>query len=224
MPNCPERPAVRLRPSYFSVAATGQSEFIEKKSRFIGICAPVESVQEAEDFVRRQRQSYPDARHCVYAWSVCEDQEQYLRFSDDGEPQGTGGKPVLNVLQARSVDNVAICVIRYFGGILLGTGGLTRAYSKAAADALSVAQVVEYQLKREFTVQVDYGRADKLRHRLSVAGFVQSAPHYAEAVRWQIAAADCQQEELLQIIAEVTADSASVEVGDYKYHCITEED
>ncbi len=211
--------AALKRQRYFTVESEQSSEFIEKKSRFIGVCAPVNSVEAAEEFVRSQRQKYPDARHCVYAWIV-NGTEMYMRFSDDGEPQGTGGKPVLNVLQSQSLENVAVCVIRYFGGILLGTGGLTRAYSKAASAAVERAKIVEYQLQKEFTIKTDYAQADKLRYRLETQNFVQTMPLYTESVSWQVVTVPERMEELRDMIAEVTADTVELEVGEYRYHRI----
>ena len=109
--------------SYISIAREASWECTIKRSRFIGICVPIVSEEDAGLFLERIREEYPAARHYVYAWKP---NSPYLiqKYSDDGEPQGTGGRPVLDVLENANVDRGAICVVRYFGGILLGTGGL----------------------------------------------------------------------------------------------------
>ena len=114
-----------------------ESEFVEKKSRFISNLWRVESEEEAKAHIESMRKKYHDARH--HCWCYVLREGNVLRYSDDGEPQGTAGQPMLNVFQRREIFNVCCVVTRYFGGILLGTGGLTRAYTRGAADALTAA-------------------------------------------------------------------------------------
>ena len=116
--------------------SAAQSEFTEKRSRFIGQVWPVSSEEEAQERIRSAKKKYHDARHNCWCYILG---DTVLRYSDDGEPQGTAGQPMLNVFQREGVGNVCCVVTRYFGGILLGAGGLTRAYGKAARDALSAA-------------------------------------------------------------------------------------
>ena len=117
--------------SFITFAQEGESRIEISKSIFIGNSREVNSAKEAEDFVAKIRATYPDARHVCYAWKVSG--ETFMqKYSDDGEPSGTGGMPILNVLDKKEITNAVITVTRYFGGILLGKGGLVRAYSEAA--------------------------------------------------------------------------------------------
>ena len=121
---------------YKTVRKNAQDQFVEKRSRFIGYACPVQTEQEALDFITFKKSEHWDASHNVYAYIL---RDGTMRFSDDGEPQGTAGQPMLNVFQREGVENVVCIVTRYFGGILLGAGGLTRAYARAAKDALDKA-------------------------------------------------------------------------------------
>ena len=134
------------------------AEFTEKKSVFIGYTAPVKNADEAEEFIRRIKKKHADARHNVSAYII----GNSIRYSDDGEPKGTGGVPVLEVIKKSGVDGTVVVVTRYFGGILLGAAGLVRAYSKAAAMAIEEAGIVTYREYTECTVSCDYSLYDKL--------------------------------------------------------------
>ena len=141
-----------------TVGKAASAEFTEKKSVFIGYTAPVSTAQEAEEFIQSIKKKHADARHNVSAYIV----GNSVRYSDDGEPKGTGGVPVLEVIRKSGVDGTVVVVTRYFGGILLGASGLVRAYSKAAAMAIEAAGIVTY---REYTlcdVTCDYALYDKL--------------------------------------------------------------
>ncbi len=134
------------------------AEFTEKKSVFIGYAKPIKTAEEAEDFIAQIKKKHADARHNVSAYMA----GNAVRYSDDGEPKGTGGVPVLEVLKKSGVDGAVVVVTRYFGGILLGAPGLVRAYSKAAAMAVEEAGIVTYRNYTECTVTCDYGLYDKL--------------------------------------------------------------
>lgn len=142
---------------YLAVLEGGQGEIIEKKSRFIGYTASVETEQEAAAFVEKIKRKHYDARHNCYAYSIGLTSQPVLRFSDDGEPQGTAGKPILEVIQGSGIRNICIVVTRYFGGTLLGTGGLVRAYTDAAKAGIEASvirqkrQLVEAKLTTEYT-------------------------------------------------------------------------
>ncbi len=141
-----------------TVGKAASAEFTEKKSVFIGYTAPVSTAEEAEEFIQTIKKKHADARHNVSAYIV----GNSVRYSDDGEPKGTGGVPVLEVIRKSGVDGTVVVVTRYFGGILLGASGLVRAYSKAAAMAIEAAGIVTY---REYTVcdvTCDYSLYDKL--------------------------------------------------------------
>ena len=128
---------------YTTLAGEGEAEFTEKKSVFIGHAAPVRSEKEAQAFVKKYRNQYMDARHNVWAYLM--NGEIVARYSDDGEPQGTAGVPVLDTIRKSGVTDAAVVVTRYFGGILLGAGGLVRAYSHTARLALEAAKIITYE-------------------------------------------------------------------------------
>ncbi|MBQ1963462.1 MAG: YigZ family protein [Clostridia bacterium] len=128
---------------YTTLAGEGEAEFTEKKSVFIGHAAPIKSEEEAQAFVKKYRNQYMDARHNVWAYLM--KGEIVARYSDDGEPQGTAGVPVLDTIRKSGVTDAAVVVTRYFGGILLGAGGLVRAYSHTARLALEAARIITYE-------------------------------------------------------------------------------
>lgn len=125
--------------SYLTVFGENTSEFTEKRSRFIATLRHCETESEANDFISEMRSKYWDAKHNVFAYSVTGG--SLCRFSDDGEPHGTAGKPMLDVITGSGITNIAVVVTRYFGGVLLGTGGLVRAYSKSVQDVLQKSDV-----------------------------------------------------------------------------------
>lgn len=148
---------------YVTVQREARGEFIEKKSRFIGSICPVDSEQKALDFIARVSKEFYDATHNVWCYVLREGQRS--RFSDAGEPSGTAGRPALEVLVKEGVSDVCLVVTRYFGGILLGAGGLTRAYAagaKVALDAAGLVRVVPFSLLEMDTDYSDYQRLEKL--------------------------------------------------------------
>ena len=131
-------------------------ELVEKKSKFIANLIYVENKQEAEDRIKEFKKKYHDARHNCYAYRVIENDSVYEKSSDDGEPSGTAGAPMLNLLQKNNLVNCIVIVTRYFGGILLGTGGLVRAYSDSMLGAIQKASMVQIEKGIEFEVRIDY--------------------------------------------------------------------
>ena len=144
---------------YRTLLGTAIGEYEEKHSRFIAEIKPVSNEEEALAFIKEQKSKYWDARHNVYAYRLLGDE---CRFSDDGEPHGTAGKPVLDIITGRQLSNVCIVVTRYFGGILLGTGGLVRAYSEAARNAINNSLVAEMGLIDKFSLHCDYQQYNRL--------------------------------------------------------------
>ena len=130
-----------MLPEYRTIYRGGEDEIVEKKSRFIATVVPVNTEEEALEFVEKTRKKYWDARHNCFAYIIGE-RGQLQRCSDDGEPNGTAGKPMLDVLLGNELRNVAVVVTRYFGGTLLGTGGLVRAYSGAVKAGLDASMVI----------------------------------------------------------------------------------
>lgn len=142
------------------------AEIVEKKSKFIANVFYVETVEEAEEKVKEIKKKYFDARHNCYAFSVFTKEGIINRFSDDGEPSGTAGSPMLNILNSKGLTNVVVIVTRYFGGILLGTGGLVRAYTGAMQEALSQIEEVCKDLGLEAKLQITYSDLEKLKYYL----------------------------------------------------------
>lgn len=156
-------------------------EFTEKRSKFISTIVHIESEKQATEFIGKMRNKYWDARHNVYAYTLSDN--NIKRFSDDGEPHGTAGKPVLDVIDGAELRNVAIVVTRYFGGILLGTGGLVRAYSAAAQGAVSNADIKTMTNCRELEIVCDYGMFDNLSNYLkNIPGGVISTDFTNEVI------------------------------------------
>ena len=151
--------------SYKTTYKGGEAETVEKKSRFIATVRPVESEEEALAFLAEMKKKYWNASHNCSAFVVGENQE-LQRCSDDGEPQGTAGRPMLDVLLGEEVHNTAVVVTRYFGGTLLGTGGLVRAYSKAVQEGLKSSVIIEKQMGYLLKMQTDYNGVGKIQYLL----------------------------------------------------------
>lgn len=150
---------------YRTLGRNGFAELVEKKSRFLGYACPVTTEEEAIAFVHRIRIEHPEARHVAYAYHVSQDGMVSQRYSDDGEPQGTAGLPILDVLRKKSLVNAAVAVVRYFGGILLGAPGLVRAYGKSASLAVQESGICRMTkcLPISTTVEyADYGTVQRL--------------------------------------------------------------
>ena len=141
----------------------GEGEIVEKKSRFIATVQPVHSEEEAQEFIADIKKKYWDARHNCFAY-VIGDRHELARFSDDGEPGGTAGKPMLDVLMGEDIHNVAVVVTRYFGGIKLGTGGLVRAYTSSAKLGLEAAGICDVCRRSVLTYALDYTYLAKLQN------------------------------------------------------------
>ena len=155
---------------YRTIRAAASTEFVEKRSRFIGYISPVTTQQDAIAFIDSIKSKHWDATHNVPAYIIREG--NICRFSDDGEPQGTAGQPMLNVFQRQEVWNVCCIVTRYFGGVLLGAGGLTRAYTKGAADALTAAGIARMGLWTLWDVPCTYPLLERMKLEVAAAGGV----------------------------------------------------
>ena len=165
---------------YLTPAGFGEAEFTEKRSRFIGRVWHVESEAEALELLKDIRAKHWDATHNVFAYILREGGA--MRYSDDGEPQGTSGMPTLTVFRAQEIQNVLCIVTRYFGGILLGTGGLVRAYSQAAKMALAAAGIAQVREWEELLIACPYGMYEKVRRELELAGAVVTSADFAADV------------------------------------------
>ena len=148
---------------YKTIYEGGEGELVEKKSRFIATVRPVETEEEALAFIEEMKKKYWDARHNCYVYSVGMNREA-TRCSDDGEPSGTAGRPMLDVILGEDIYNVAVVVTRYFGGVLLGTGGLVRAYSKAVQEGLAASKVILKQKGIALKITTDYTGLGKIQY------------------------------------------------------------
>lgn len=144
-----------MKDSFFTINKPSQGLYKDKGSKFISLAFPVTSEDEINELLYTLKKEYHDARHHCFAWKLGPTGEKY-RINDDGEPSGTGGKPVLGQINAKQLTNILVVVIRYFGGILLGTGGLIKAYREAAADALRHAVISEQYVRDTYRVSCNY--------------------------------------------------------------------
>ncbi|MDO5425392.1 MAG: YigZ family protein [Eubacteriales bacterium] len=188
---------------YKSAWEGGEGEIVEKKSRFIATVQPVESEEEALSFIAAMKKKYWNATHNCSAFVVGENME-LQRCSDDGEPQGTAGRPMLDVLLGEGVHNVAVVVTRYFGGTLLGTGGLVRAYSKAVQEGLKNSVIIEKQEGTLLTLQTDYNGIGKIQYQLGMKGLTITDSEYTDVVRIETLVPQDQLEKLLEDLTEAT--------------------
>lgn len=151
-------------------ANDGYFELIEKRSRFITYCKKVTQPVEFKEFLLSLKKLYPDARHFCYGFRIGQLTQAQRGFSDDGEPSGTAGMPILNVIDHSEYSDVAIIVVRYFGGTKLGTGGLARAYSEAASQVLKTMTWVEYEAKQVIQLRCDFQQEHQLRYLIKQLG------------------------------------------------------
>ena len=149
---------------FITILKNETAEIVEKKSKFIANLFHVESVEEAENRIKDIKKKYHDARHNCIAYRVAENGQIIEKSSDDGEPSGTAGGPMLNILQKNNLCNLVIVVTRYFGGILLGTGGLVRAYSEVTQQAIEKSTKVIKVIGREMIIELDYSKLEKFKY------------------------------------------------------------
>ena len=201
-----------MKERYKIVYQGGEGEIVEKKSRFIAEIRPVESEEEATAFIAEVKKKYWDARHHCSAFTIGENNE-VARCSDDGEPAQTAGRPMLDVLLGRELHNVCAVVTRYFGGVLLGTGGLVRAYTTATARALENAEVVTVRSVVELEVTVDYALYERAALLIHAAGAKLADPQFTDRVtlRWQMP--EGTEPLLLEQLRELTRGGAEVSVS-----------
>ena len=193
-----------------TLSKEGNSRIEIKQSVFIGKAVPVSSQDEATAFVSAQRALYPDARHTVYVWKVSGDMNMQ-KYSDDGEPQGTAALPVLSIIEHAGLTNVACCVTRYFGGILLGKGGLVRAYTESAKLALSDGKPVSMTEGSLTGIKVSYQMSDKVLYELRNLPCEVKDTSYLQDVEFLIAADGSNTETVTKRITDLTGGAALFE-------------
>ena len=170
---------------YTTLEHEGEAEFTEKKSVFIGHAAPVKNEEEAQAFIKKYKNQYMDARHNVWAYMM--KGEIVARYSDDGEPQGTAGVPVLDTIRKSGVTDAAVVITRYFGGILLGAGGLVRAYSHTAKLALEAAHIITYEQFTELELVCSYSDYQRYQAELPRFGAIVDDTQFSDTVKVRFA-------------------------------------
>ena len=191
------------------IIKTGESEVIIKKSRFLGVAAYVETEEEARELVNSIKKEHFSARHVCYAYSIGEENPR-LKFSDDGEPGGTAGKPILDVINNSGIYNVVIAVTRYFGGVLLGTGGLVRAYTQAAAEAIQAAEVKTVCLCSVYDIVLEYSDYDKVMYILNQNDGVMTETDYSDKVTVKSTIPADAADSIVETIREKTAGKSEI--------------
>ncbi|MEG0013861.1 MAG: YigZ family protein [Cellulosilyticaceae bacterium] len=199
---------------YITIQAEAQTEIIEKKSRFIASVFPIASQEEADAHLVRLRKQYWDATHNCYAYQLGEKNE-IQRFSDDGEPQGTAGKPILDVLKGEDIKNTLIIVTRYFGGTLLGTGGLVRAYGKSAKEGVLEAGLVQKVRIRLFAIQMSYTLSGRVQYILNEKGYTIRESQYTDIVTFIVEVEINNQENFQKWLIDSTNAEVSIAEGEY---------
>lgn len=200
---------------YYIPTRAAESEFVEKRSRFIGYIKPVETEAEARAFVEEIKKRHYDARHNCWCYLLREG--GVVRYSDDGEPQGTAGQPMLGVFEKEGITDLVCVVTRYFGGILLGTGGLVRAYTAAASGALQSAELVSMRLVVDCKVRVSYAQFEQAQRIIAAAETRLDEPIFDDAVTlcWRMPAG--REEALRTALNELTCGGAEVEISAPQY-------
>lgn len=200
----------RVLSNYLIPAGNGKSELTEKRSRFLGHLSSVKTEDAAKDFISEMKRQYHDARHNCWCYRIIDGPD---RFSDDGEPQGSAGIPMLEVFRRENISNLVCVVTRYFGGVLLGTGGLSRAYAQAAKEALVSAGTLQTGFVCELRFSCPYGLLDRVKNELLQAGVIPVC-EYAGAVSVRAEATVTMAPLLADKIRELSSGGISVAVSE----------
>ncbi len=196
--------------NYKTIFSGGTAEIIEKKSRFIATVRPVLNKEEAEAFLAEMKKKYWDATHNCFA-CVAGENNEYMRSNDDGEPSGTAGKPMLEVLVKEEIRNAAIVVTRYFGGTLLGTGGLVRAYQLAAKEGLLACEMGIKEKGQIIKVKTNYNDLGKLQYMFAQKGYPITDSQYGVDVELSVLVPNSEAESCKKAITEATSANAQAE-------------
>ena len=203
--------------SYKTLLKSASDESIVQKSRFISYASPVKTQEEALAFLENIRQKHRDARHHCYAYIIGRN-AGIMRYSDDGEPGGTAGMPIIEVMKARKVVDAAVVVTRYFGGVLLGAGGLVRAYSHACATALNAAGVCEMHPTQRWLFEVAYPLWDKVQYGLKNQPICMESTEFSTAVTFGLLVRSQDSEALQQELTAITDGQLTTLMTDELFH------
>ncbi len=206
---------ISQKAKYKTVKHRASTLLIEKKSKFIASVSPAANEEEALEFLKEIKSKYPDATHNVYAYII--DENNIFRYSDDGEPSGTAGMPVLDTIRKEGLVDVCVVVTRYFGGTLLGTGGLVHAYGSSAKQGLYEADIITRALCNVVCVKVDYTMSGKIQHMIATKNLITDDIVYGDDVTYYIYSMIDETENLIKEITELTYGRANLTVTEQKY-------
>ena len=201
--------------SYITIQQYASYEYEDRKSIFIGETKPVSTESEALAFIESVKKTYPDARHHVYAYVLREN--SIMRFTDDGEPQGTAGMPVLDIIRKNGLTDIAIVVTRYFGGTLLGTGGLVRAYTAAALGAVENAEIITYDTYVTLNIEATYSDFQKFTPVFQEMGFRSEDTRYTDKVIVSGSIRKACSDSLIDKLVQITSARVKVQIIDEKF-------
>ncbi len=210
-----------MKNTYKTIHGYGNDEVIINKSRFIGYAKPIENEEEAIGFIKEISEKHKDATHNVYAYVVGEN-SNIQRYNDDGEPSGTAGIPVLEVIKKEELRNVVVVVTRYFGGIKLGGGGLIRAYTKGAKIGLDVAKIVDKVLHKHVKIRAQYTLYGKIENELLRRNFEVKEVTYDDAVNIIVLSDFDRVETLKSTMVELTSANVEIDVVGEEYFSVLE--
>lgn len=200
---------------YKTVSKISESMIVEKKSKFIASVFPVDNEPQALEYLASVKAKYPDARHHVYAYVI--DENNIFRYTDDGEPSGTAGMPVLDTIRKEGIVDVLVVVTRYFGGTLLGTGGLVHAYGSSAREGLKKSEIITRCLCNIVSVSVDYSLSGKIQYKIATDNYILDNTEYNEGVTFYVCCKMEETEKFLADIRDLTNGKAVCEICDNRY-------
>lgn len=198
-----------MKKSFKTINERAEAEIVEKKSRFIANVSPISSEEEATNFIAEIKKQHYNARHNCFAYVIGGD-IPIIRFSDDGEPNGTAGKPILDVLLGEKIENAIIVVTRYFGGTLLGTGGLVRAYGKSAKEGILAGKIVQMDVYTKVFISVDYSLIGKIQYEVSNNGHIIIDTEYTDLVKFSLYVKSELVDEFIKNIVNITNNVANI--------------
>lgn len=200
---------------YKTVSKISECMIVEKKSKFIASVFPVDNEPLALEYLSKVKSKYPDATHHVYAYII--DENNIFRYSDDGEPSGTAGMPVLDTIRKEGIVDCLVVVTRYFGGTLLGTGGLVHAYGASAKEGLLKSEIITRCLCNIVSVRVDYSLSGKIQYKAASENYIVEDTIYGEDVEFLICIKPEETQRFIKDIADLTNGKAVMEITDNKY-------
>lgn len=204
--------------SFFTVQSEGKNILEIQRSRFICQAKHVQSVDEAIHYIQEISKTYHDATHHCYAYII---DQNHQKSSDDGEPAGTAGRPILETLLHYQLKQSLIVITRYFGGIKLGAGGLVRAYRKAAHQAIEAAGIAQKKIHQQILCTFDYSQYGKIEHYIQTSNYINDLPTFSDKVHWSIWIPLEQRDQFIKAITDQTQGQIQIEYGETEYKTVT---